>query len=266
MRVALLADTHGNVTALEAVLADIQSLGGVDQSWVLGDLATFGPEPERTLERLTSLPQVHIISGNTDRYIVTGERPIMPAHNADDWVRLPDALAERDANFRWTVVHLDYRWCQFIRDLPERLTFDVPGYGSVLAVHGSPRSDDEQVLLTATDSQIEPMLLDVSARLVLCGHTHDPMDRQVDRWRVVNPGSTGMPSRDRDNRASYAILTFSEGRCQASLHRVPYDVDAVIAQVRAGGNPAWQWIAFQLLGGGTAARATVASLAQETRT
>ena len=253
MRVAVLADIHGNLLALNAVLTDLAAAGGADRFWVLGDLASFGPQPEGTLARLTSLPQAHIISGNTDRYLVTNARPSGPLpRNAADWDRLPAVLLEREENFRWTVAQLGYEWFTFLRDLPAQLRFNVPAYGSVLAVHGSPRSDEENIKPETTDAEIKTMLAGTVAQLVVCGHTHFPLDRQVSRCRIINPGSVGMPSRDGDDRAAYALLAFAQGQCTATQCRVADDVDAVIAQVRASGNPAWRWIATQLLGGSKA--------------
>ena len=253
MRVAILADIHGNLMALDAVLVDIERAGGADRFWVLGDLACFGPHPEGTLARLTSLPQAHIISGNTDRYLVTNARPSGPIpRNAADWDRLPAVLLERDGNFRWTVAQLGYEWFTFLRDLPAQLCFNVPAYGSVLAVHGSPRSDQENIKPETTDIQIKTMLAGTGARLVVCGHTHFPLDRQVGHWRIINPGSVGMPSRDGDNRAAYALLAFAQGQCSATQRRVAYDVAAVVAQLKASGNLAWRWNVTQLLGGSKA--------------
>jgi len=75
MRLALLSDIHGNPIALDAVLTDIQAQGGVDAYWVLGDLAALGYDPVTVIERLVALPGIRFVHGNTDRYVVTGERP-----------------------------------------------------------------------------------------------------------------------------------------------------------------------------------------------
>jgi hypothetical protein len=75
MRIALLSDIHGNPIALDAVLDDVQDQGGVDAHWELGDLAAIGYDPVGVLERLVALPNVQFARGNTDRYLVTGERP-----------------------------------------------------------------------------------------------------------------------------------------------------------------------------------------------
>ena len=75
MRVALLSDIHGNSIALDAVLSDIEQAGGVDEYWALGDLVALGHDPIGVVERLASLPGLSLVRGNTDRYVVTGDRP-----------------------------------------------------------------------------------------------------------------------------------------------------------------------------------------------
>lgn len=75
MRIALLSDIHGNSIALDAVLADIQTNGGVDEYWILGDLCAIGHDPVGVLERVAQLPNVRFVRGNTDRYTVTGALP-----------------------------------------------------------------------------------------------------------------------------------------------------------------------------------------------
>ena len=75
MRIAILSDIHGNSIALDAVLGDLERRGGADQHWLLGDLVAMGPDPIGVLERITALPNASFVRGNTDRYLVTGERP-----------------------------------------------------------------------------------------------------------------------------------------------------------------------------------------------
>jgi len=75
MRLALLSDVHGNSIALDAVLADVDARGGADEYLVLGDLVALGHDPLGVLRRLRALPNVAFTRGNTDRYVVTGERP-----------------------------------------------------------------------------------------------------------------------------------------------------------------------------------------------
>src|SRR2546429_2069559 len=102
MRIALLSDVHGNSIALDAVLADVDECGGVDEYWVLGDLVALGHDPVGVLERIASLPAVRVIRGNTDRYVVTGGRPPPAVHDAMTDPDLVPVVAEIAGSFAWT--------------------------------------------------------------------------------------------------------------------------------------------------------------------
>src|SRR5688500_4096015 len=102
MRLAILSDVHGNSTALDAVLADIVSVGGVDEDWGLGDHAALGPDPTGAIERLVALPKARFVRGNTDRYTTAGDRPEpSPEDVLNDPAKLPIAL-QVAASFAWT--------------------------------------------------------------------------------------------------------------------------------------------------------------------
>jgi predicted phosphodiesterase len=238
---AVLSDIHGNLLALEAVLADLQSQGTPDATWVLGDLAAFCPWPAETLARLRALPNVAFLQGNTDRYLVSGRRPALLIRSPDDWARAPAQLAERDANFRWTVEHLSYADYQFLRDLPLRLEMEVPGYGRVVAVHAALTDDEANVYPDTPDDQARVHLGGLDARLVLYGHTHRPVDRTIGDVRLVNDGSVGLPL-DGDPRAAYALLDFEGTRCTVTIRRVAYDVEAVVAELERVAHPAQDWV------------------------
>jgi predicted phosphodiesterase len=247
MRIALLADVHGNLPALEAVLSHLEAEGGTEEIWVLGDLVVFCPYPAQVLERLTALPNTRFLQGNTDRYLVTGRRPPQIAiRDESQWEKLPALLEERDANFRWTVEQLSYDWYSFLRELPFEQRVDIPGYGSVLAVHASPLGDEVGIWEDSADEELGEMLSGIDARLLLCGHTHHQLGRWMDDeiW-VVNGGSVGLPL-DGDQRAAYAILDFESGDCWAFFHRVDYDVDGVIARLEEVGHPARGWVGTRL--------------------
>ena len=246
MRIAVLADVHGNLPALEAVLSHLEERGGCDETWVLGDLAVFGPFPREVLERLADLPSKRFVQGNTDRYISTGQRPPQPPVADDsDWSILLSTLEKRDANFRWTLGQLDYRWHSFLSQLPFQQRLDVPGYGAVLGVHGSPVSDEAGIWAETSDSDLREMLSGTEFRLLLCGHTHRPLDRFLGEVRVINVGSVGLPL-DGDRRAAYCILEVADGDGDVALFRVEYDVDSVIDKLSEVGHPAIDWVSSRL--------------------
>jgi predicted phosphodiesterase len=102
MRIALLSDIHGNIEALDAVLEDIHTNGGVDAYWLLVDLATIGPAPVKVLEHVSQLPNTRFVRGNTDRYTCTGDRPPPTLEE----VRINNDLfpqrIEMEGDFAWT--------------------------------------------------------------------------------------------------------------------------------------------------------------------
>lgn len=245
MRLAILSDIHGNLLALDAVLADIQAQGTPDLYWVLGDLVAFGPWPRETLARLRSLPNVSFVQGNTDRYVVTGRRPLAPVRSPEDWARMPGLLEMRDGMFRWAVEHLDWEDYLFLRDLPTRLELDVPNFGRVLAFHANPVDDEMNILPETPDEQIRPLLAGIEARLLVYGHTHRPLDRTVDGIRLVNGGSVGFPL-DGVPQPGYALVDFEGEICTVTLRRVSYDLEAVVAELERVAHPARAWLTGML--------------------
>ncbi|MBX3061860.1 MAG: metallophosphoesterase family protein [Anaerolineae bacterium] len=247
MRLAVLSDIHGNLLALEAALNDLATAGGADKVWVLGDLCAFGPRPQESLQRLRDLKGAQIISGNADRYLVTGSRPPNRVKEEAEWLDLPRVLVEREANFGWTVSQLRFEEAEYLAKLPPELDMQVAGYGYVIGYHGAPGNDEYNLLPDTPDEEVLDQLSDREGRLGFGGHTHRPMDRDLGWWRAVNVGSVGMPMDEM--RASYALVTFEGDQAQIDLRRVDYDVEAVIADLQQR-NPSWQWVVGRL----TAAR------------
>ncbi|MGH3037646.1 MAG: metallophosphoesterase family protein, partial [Gaiellaceae bacterium] len=215
-RVAALYDVHGNLPALEAVLAEVER-SGADLVVVGGDVA-IGPMPRECLARLRALgDRALFVRGNGDREIAS-----VPDDEDDDlWA----------ARTRWSAVQLDERELEFLAGLPATQSLRVRGLGRVLFCHGSPRHDEEIVTALTTDERLAPMLRGVEERTVVCGHTHVQFDRVVDDTRVVNAGSVGMPYEMRPG-AYWALL---DG--EVELRRTGYDLETAAAAVRASGFP-----------------------------
>ena len=166
-RAAALYDVHGNPPALDAVLAEVG-----DALIVFGGDLASGPLPAETLDRIMELDPL-AIRGNADRELI-----------GDAAGGLSD---------RWVQAQLEDRHKDYLAGLPEQVEVEVDGVGRVLFCHGSPRSDEEMILRTTPDEWLREMLEGVEADIVVCGHTHMQFDRRVDRWRVVNAGSVGLP-------------------------------------------------------------------------
>jgi predicted phosphodiesterase len=241
MRLAMLSDIHGNLHALEAVLADLKAYAAPDQIWVLGDLCLMGAQPAECLQRVRELPNVKVISGNTDRRLVTGQRGAARPKNAEEWAHFANWLTQRDQCHNWTISCLSYADAEYLASLPSELELHVPHYGWLIGFHGAPGNDEANLLPETPADEILDHFLDREGRFAVGGHTHIAMDRALGAWRVVNVGSVGMPKDD--PRPSYAIATFENGTAHVELRRVVYDVETAIKALEQSGNPAWQWAA-----------------------
>lgn len=197
MRVAALCDVHGNLPALEAVLAEVASLD-VDRIVCGGDVVA-GPYPQECLDRLREAEAV-FVRGNADR----------------ESSRAPDGTWE------WLSAQLDEAAHEFLRTLPLSVSLD-----GVLYCHGSPRDDDEILTKVSPDARFRAALAGVEQRVVVGGHTHVQFERVVGGTRFVNAGSVGIPYEGRQG-AFWALLDGGEVG-----HRLtPYAVDAAVAAIR----------------------------------
>lgn len=213
--VAVLSDVHGVLPVLDAVLAEAD-VRAADLIVVTGDHAA-GPQPTAVLDRLTSLGErVLLVRGNADRELM--------AYRRGEGTTIPDPIAP------WAAQQLSQQHLDLLAGLPHPVTVDVDGFGPVLFCHGSPRDDNEVVLVDTRLARWAEVLADVpdQVRTIVCGHTHMPFVRLVDRRLVINPGSIGMPY----GRAggSWALL---EGG-NVTLRHTPVDLDEMIAAVVAG--------------------------------
>jgi predicted phosphodiesterase len=234
LKIGVIADAHGNLAALEAVMA---AMGAAAPDMVvnLGDLVSGPFDPAGSAE-IQMRSGYLTIAGNHERQL------------QDDSQGAFDVLARP---------HLTQDQWTWIRSLPTTLTLCE---GDVFACHGSPAGGDLEYLLEDVTSgratldreaAIRPRLHGIgSASLVLCGHTHTPRMVAIDGVLVVNPGSVGMPCyRDRgaiphvmesgSPLARYAIVERGRTGWSAELHGVPYDYDVAARQAEAFGFPAF---------------------------
>lgn len=237
MRLAILSDIHGNPLALDAVLADIQSQGEVDAYWVLGDFAALGYDPVTPLKTMTALPHASFTRGNTDRYVVTEDLPVQPEKALQDPVLLPQVI-EAARSFSWTRGYLSAAgWLDWLTHVPLEVRLTLPGGTRLLGVHASPGRDDGPGLQPQhTDDKLEQRLAGCQADVVIVGHTHVPLDRQVGRIRVINLGSVSNPVTP-GLQATYVLLDADEHSYRIQLRRVEYDREAVIKAIEQSGHP-----------------------------
>jgi len=181
MKIAALYDIHGNLPALEAILADVQRVG-VDEIVVGGDVVP-GPMPAECLERLAHLDMpVRYISGNGEREILLRRRgetsPMPPGY---------------EPMMRWVADQLEPSHEKLISAFPLTSRVSVPELGDILFCHASPRNDMDIFTRLTPEAMLLPIIEPARADVVVCGHTHMPFDRYVGSTRLVNAGSVGMP-------------------------------------------------------------------------
>ncbi|MEO9461567.1 MAG: metallophosphoesterase family protein [Marinomonas sp.] len=242
MKIAILSDIHGNISALNAVLSHAHSQS-VDQTVNLGDICSGALWPKETADRLMALG-LPTIRGNHERQVLT--TPLEKMGLSDRRAR--ETL--RDDQLAW------------LADLPETLWLSE----QVLLVHGTPDSDLQYFLETVTENGVRPATLDevatrageVDAQLILCGHTHVPRAvRLADGRLIVNPGSVGLPAYDdihpfphvienRAPHARYAIVSNERDQWDVSFHMVAYDWEQAAREAEAHKRP--DWVAALLTG------------------
>ena len=221
MRVAALYDIHGNLPALEAVLADVER-EAPDLLVTGGDVAS-GPFPRETIALLRDvrLPVAHIM-GNADRELIAVSGCSDCASAGDD------PMAQGSL---WAAGQLGVAEREFLTGFVPTLTLDIDGLGRVLFCHGSPFSDEESITLVTSDERLGDILAGVAEQTIVCGHTHSQFDRSQDGIRVVNAGSVGMPYED--SPAAYWALLGPD----VQLRRTEYDLRRAADLIRRSGWP-----------------------------
>lgn len=230
MNIALISDIHGNLIALEAVLADIEQ-SNVDQIVFLGDLVTMGPQPREVTERIRDLGCPCVL-GNHDDFVL--ERSRVP-HLA--WIS------------EWFADQLTADHLTFLRTFQATLRIPLDEQHSLLCCHGSPRDYNENLLANTQAAVLDEILAGETAVALACGHTHVSLVRRHHDMIILNVGSVGMafetmPPDGAPNGepvlmpwAEYGILAWENGRLQSELRRIPIDVEQIKGAYSRSGMP-----------------------------
>jgi putative phosphoesterase len=223
MRIAIFSDIHGNLPALEAVLADVIEQQP-DKVYCLGDLVGYGASPNEVTERIWT-EGIPTIMGNYDDGVGFDRDECGCAY------RDPADQELGDRSLKWTRARTTAKNKGFLRALFKELRFEADGR-RVLLVHGSPRKMNEYLFEDRALSSFQRLAAASKADIIAVGHTHKPYQKLVDGVLFVNAGSVGKP-KDLDWRACYVIL---EGGT-VTFHRVTYDVARAAAAIRAAELP-----------------------------
>jgi diadenosine tetraphosphatase ApaH/serine/threonine PP2A family protein phosphatase len=221
-RIAVIADVHGNVPALEAVLADLDETRP-DEVLVGGDLVGRGPQGSRVIE-LVRERGWGSVKGNHEDYLLDFREGRVP----DEWLFDGEWAASR-----WMAAELTADDAAYIASLPFSITSALEP--ELRLVHGSPSSANEGLGPWCTRDQLEAFADLVEEPLLVCAHTHRPLEERFDDGRlVVNVGSVGLPF-NRDHRAQYAIFERCSDGWRVEPRRVSYDLHAIREIYRSTG-------------------------------
>lgn len=220
-RVAIIADIHGNVPALEAVAADLER-EQPDEVLVGGDLVGRGPCGSAVVGEIRKRGW-RTIRGNHEEYLLDFRNQDVPP----EWLHLEEWSASR-----WMAAELSGADVAYLSTLPfSTHSAAAPG---LLLTHGSPRSTSDGLGPWTRDSKLDRYLDDIDESVLVCAHTHRPMVRERHHGLVVNVGSVGLPFNG-DRRAQYAILSWHGDRWSAELRQVEYDLEKTLGSYRDSG-------------------------------
>lgn len=221
MRIAILADIHGNQQAFDAVLADLAQQQPVDQIVIAGDLCLNGPCPRQVLDTIQSL-HCPVIQGNVDL----------------DVVQQSGKSERKRAIIAWTREQIGADGIAYLASLPFSHRVVNPDGSDLLVVHANPLNQDDSIEPTTSDSALERILgaLDAHVGALAFGHLHVAYTRYWRNLLLIDAGSCGLP-RDDDTRASYAIVSWQDNEWHAEHRRVAYNLKETIKQLKNSGMP-----------------------------
>jgi predicted phosphodiesterase len=235
MRIGLISDIHGNLVALDAILAELNR-AGVDRIVCLGDVAVLGPQPAEVIDRVRERG-IATVCGNTDAWLVA-DHPIP--------VEQPDSEASI-ALTQWTRSQIGSEGLAWLRSLPLTLDVSLETGGLMRCFHATPDSLDD-ITHAAHPAGVGEFS---GAEIMCCGHTHVQAMWRVREQVWINPGSAGLPGIGPGvpglpvNRnvswAEFAVIESSDLGMSVTLRRLPIYLDALWASVQASGMPCQDW-------------------------
>jgi predicted phosphodiesterase len=225
-KIAILADIHGNLAALQAVIADLDAWAP-DLVVVAGDTVNRGPLSRACLDLVLELVAERgwrLLRGNHERYVLSydGERQNFPQSGP---------LYELSRVIAWTHAQVAAHVAT-LAALPEHLQLELD-VGRLAVYHASTRHDRDGLTRRASEAELRAQI-DPGAAIFCAGHTHVPFVRRLDQTLVVNVGAVGLPF-DGDRRAAYARLTRRRTGWTAKIIRLPYDVEATARACHTSG-------------------------------
>src|SRR5919201_4879850 len=232
MRIAFVADMHGNDVGFEAVVRELER-EQFDEVVCLGDVAQEGPQPVEVLDRLRALGW-RCVFGNSDEFLLT-----LSFGNEEVTERIL-AVGE------WSRAQLEDERLEFLRTFEPTIELDLDGR-RLVCCHATPTSNQDVILPDAPRERLEKAL--GNADVVACGHVHLQWMRRIGRKLWLSVGSVGLvwehkeplDARPYDPWSEYAMLKAEDGRFRVEFRRVAFDVQKLLEAYRASGMPEAEW-------------------------
>jgi putative phosphoesterase len=227
-QVTIFGDIHGNLPALEAVLADIDARG-LSPLYCLGDLVGYGTFPNEVIAKIRER-NIPTLMGNYDQGVGNSSDDCGCAYTS----KVAEELGKR--SIAWSNQHTTEMNKLYLRQLTGQIPLELDRL-RVQLVHGSPRKINEYLFENRPDASLERLLDLAQADVLVCGHTHIPYHRILPSGRhVVNAGSVGKP-KDGNPQACYVVLEVNNGNLVVNFKRVPYDMERAAQAIEASDMP-----------------------------
>lgn len=244
MRIAVFSDVHGNIHALDAVLADIDQRGAFDAVVFAGDLVYGAANPQACVDAVRGR-NIQSVYGNTDEFLwIPVDVPEgLEGERLDRWEAFVSTVD-------WTRNQLNAESIEWLKQLPFELRLSPTNrrMDDLLVVHANPKNISDVILpnrimqrdrmgeIKQEDDEVAELLLGVSAKTVAFGHVHVPNVREVDDYTLINIASVSRPQDD-DWRCKYGVLTFIEGKWSVEHIYVEYDIKQAHEAIRQSDMP-----------------------------
>jgi putative phosphoesterase len=227
LKIGLISDIHGNLSALRQVMHELAA-EGVEAVLNSGDNVGYSPMPN---ECIALLKKENVLGcmGNYDE-AVAFNRPVCGCGESDDG----EVTRMRLSSLNWTHNNTSQESKTYLSELPKKPEIIIAGV-KILVIHGGIDAINERIEQN-DDSKIKQIAERTTAEIIIMGHTHIPFYRKMSGKMFINPGSVGRPF-DNDPRAAYGLLTINKG-VQIELRRTTYDIEDNIKMLLAAGLPA----------------------------